>query len=48
MKRIRHKNICKFKFHFQTQTDLCLVFEYCDRGDLENYLKNQKGYQLSE
>jgi len=25
-----------------------MIFEYCDRGDLENYLKNQKGFMLSD
>ena len=27
---------------------LCFLSEYCDRGDLEGYLKNQNGFLLSE
>ena len=27
---------------------MCILSEYCDRGDLEAYLKNQNGFLLSE
>ena len=48
LKNIRHANICRFKSYFQDQGILCILFEYCDKGDLEAYLKNQNGFRLTE
>jgi len=27
---------------------LCILCEYCDRGDLDSYIQNQKGNPISE
>lgn len=27
---------------------MCILFEHCDKGDLDSYLKNQKKQQLSD
>ena len=48
MKKIRHPNIVKFKNHFNSRDTLCILFENCDKGDLDQYLKNQKGNAISE
>ena len=48
MKNIRHPYICRFKLYFQDQKKLCIIFEYCDKGDLDIYIKNQNGMIMSE
>lgn len=48
MKKIRHPNIVRFKYHFSSQNTLCILFDNCDKGDLERYLLNQNGAKLSE
>jgi NIMA (never in mitosis gene a)-related kinase len=27
---------------------LCILFDYCDKGDLDTYIKNQNGFKLTE
>jgi NIMA (never in mitosis gene a)-related kinase len=27
---------------------VCILLDYCDKGDLDNYLKNQNGFKLTE
>ena len=48
MKSLRHPNICRFKNSFYDAGKLCIISEYCDRGDLDAFLRNQKGNWLSE
>ena len=48
MRNLRHPYICKFKNTFQDQKILCIIFEYCDKGDLDIYIKNQHGMNMSE
>ena len=48
MKNLRHPYICRFKNCFQDQKMLCILFEYCDKGDLDIYIKNQHGMMISE
>jgi NIMA (never in mitosis gene a)-related kinase 1/4/5 len=43
MKRVRHPYIVRFKYHFINNSLLCLLFDNCDKGDLDAFLKNQKG-----
>lgn len=40
LKTLNHKNIIKFldSFFDKTTKDLCIVMEYCDRGDITSYL----------
>ena len=37
-----HPNIVKFMYFSETQNNIYLFMEYCDGGDLANYI-NQKG-----
>ena len=48
MKRINHPNIVRYIYNFSTRDVLCILFEHCDKGDLDSYLKNQKKQQLSD
>ena len=39
MSSVRHKNVCKYVDSFVANGNkLFIVMEYCDRGDLEQYL----------
>ena len=39
MSKVRHRNICRLVDSFVVQGNkLCLIMEYCDRGDLSQYL----------
>ena len=42
VKSYRHPFICRQRDHFidNQRKILCILSEYCDRGDLEAYLKN--------
>ena len=43
MSRATHRNICKYVDSFVTGGNkLNLIMEYCDRGDLDQYLKRAK------
>ena len=48
IKNLRHPYICRFKQYFVDENRLCILFEYCDKGDLDEYIKNQKGLRLSD
>lgn len=48
IKNLRNAYICRFKQYFQTENLLCILFEYCDKGDLEIYINNQKRSRISE
>ena len=50
VKSFRHPYICRQKDYFYDarRKVLCILSEYCDRGDLETYLKNQNSFQMSE
>ena len=48
MNNLRHPYICRFKHSFCDQNKLCIINEYCDKGDLAAYLKNQHGHRISE
>jgi len=39
MQRILHKNIVRYRDCFLDKEYLYLVMEYCDKGDLAQYLK---------
>ena len=41
IKNLKHPYICRFKQFFEDQKKLCILFEYCDKGDLQEYLNNQ-------
>ena len=47
IKELKHKNICKFRECFVCRNTLCIIFDYCDKGDLYNYLSVQDGFILS-
>ena len=43
MKTVFHKNICRYVDSFISNgTKLCLIMEYCDKGDLASYLERIK------
>lgn len=50
VKSFRHPYTCRQKDYFYDAHKklLCILSEYCDRGDLEAYLKNQNGFLLPE
>ena len=43
MGKLNHPNINKYKNHFVVDGKLlCILFEFCDRGDLDGYMQNLK------
>ena len=48
MRGIRHPYISRFKYQFSENNKLCIINEYCDRGDLEIYMKNQNRLGMSD
>lgn len=49
LKRCACENIIKYYHLYKTPNNYCLVFEYCENGNLSAYLKDEKNYtQLSE
>lgn len=50
MKGIKHPYINRFKYSFSDSQSqkLCILFELCDKGDLQEYINNQKGFSMSE
>ena len=48
MKDLRHPNVCKFKECFVSRKQLCILFDFCEKGDLSTYIKNQGKIRLSD
>ena len=48
LSRLRHPNIVSFIESFKAGSDLYIVMEFADGGDLEAWLKNKRGVILSE
>ena len=48
IKELKHANVCKFKECFVSRNKLCILIDYCDKGDLESYLQYQAGSRLSD
>ena len=48
--KLRHPYIIRYRDYFVDESLLCILFEFCDKGDLETYLNNNKrfGSLLSE
>ena len=42
MARICHKHVCRHKEMFQDARKLYIVMEYCEKGDLAEYLKTTR------
>jgi len=48
MSRVSHRHICKYVDSFITSGNkLCLIMEYCDRGDLAQYLERMRAMTKS-
>eukprot|EP00494_Astrolonche_serrata_P033270 UN33539 len=47
MKNIHHPNVVNFYAHFASKSHIFIVIEYCDGGDLLEYL-NERGKPISE
>ena len=45
---LNHENILHYVTSFEENGALCIVTEYCDAGDLSEYLEDRKGKLLSE
>ena len=45
---IKHKNILEHIQSFEKNGALCIVTEYCDQGDLAQFLENRNGKNLEE
>jgi serine/threonine protein kinase len=48
IKNLKNPYICRFKQYFETDNMLCILFEYCDKGDLETFIINQLRSRISE
>lgn len=48
MKLKDHPNIVNLKNIRKTQNNIYLIFEYCENGDLEQYLRKQPNKWVSE
>jgi len=48
MKDLRHPNVCKFKECFVSRQQLCILFDFCEIGDLSIYIRNQGKIRLSD
>ena len=47
MSRVSHRHVCKYVDSFITDGNkLNLIMEYCDQGDLEQYLKRAKKMRM--
>ena len=42
MKKMEHENIVKLLDVYQTSNNMYIVTEFCEEGDLRNYLKKKK------
>lgn len=45
---LQHQYILHAVTTFQEKETLCIVTEFCDHGDLEQFLKSRKGKSLEE
>jgi len=43
-----HNNITKFYDSFIDEDFVCIVLQYCPKGDLNKFIQSQKGIPLSE
>lgn len=43
LQKIRHKNIVRYHDGFKVEGKMYLVMEYCDKGDLNQFLKRTGG-----
>jgi serine/threonine protein kinase len=43
-----HQNIIRLEESFERNGKLILVLEYCDRGDLKNFMTRQVGEEIAE
>ena len=49
MANLKHPHILRFNNVFRDSDKLCILCDYCDRGDLESYIKNYpSGMSISE
>jgi NIMA (never in mitosis gene a)-related kinase len=48
LSKLQHPNIVAFWESFRTTDNLCIVMEYADAGDLDQYLKTLKKRYLPE
>lgn len=47
LRSLHHPNVVRYKDSFVSGSNLCIITEYCELGDLSRYLKNSQG-PLSE
>ena len=43
-----HPNINRYRQFFLENDVLCILSDYCDKGDLEQYINNHKGMRPAE
>ena len=48
IKDLRHPYICWFRQYILEKGQLNIFMDYCDHGDLQNFIDNQKGFKISE
>jgi serine/threonine protein kinase len=48
MKDIKHKNIIHCYEFYETKNNFYLILDYCDKGDLETYLRKLRVKYLKE
>ncbi|XP_060078506.1 serine/threonine-protein kinase 3-like [Ylistrum balloti] len=48
LSKLSHENVLKYIESFEDEDTLNIVTEFCEGGDLEDYLRQRKGKQLAE
>ena len=48
MNKINHKNIMHLYDYLETENNYYLVIDYCEKGDLESFLRKKKIRYLDE
>ena len=48
LSKMRHAHINRYQHTFIENGSLHIISDYCDKGDLEKYIKNQNGERISE
>ena len=48
LEAMQHPNIVRCCGHFQRESKLCILLDFCSKGDLESLLKHRRGHLLPE
>ena len=48
MKRLFHNHIVRYNDCYSDGSYFCILTEFCEKGDLQQYINNQKGFAIVE